>query len=135
MDDILYSRIKKLIPELDALAAGGKPVCLAIVDADLALIALLRMPGVHPRIELMARGKAYTCAKMGCTTAELNARLHREQLTLADFMDERMTSMRGGVPLLDDKGNIIAGIGISGRRMDEDEALALRVRDFLTAEE
>ena len=134
MNDILYSRIKKLLAELDTLASDGKPVCLAIVDADLSLTALLRMPGVHPRIELMARGKAYTCAKMGCTTAELNERLHREQLTLADFMDPRMTSMQGGVPLLDAVGNIIAGIGISGRRMDEDEALALRIREFLTAE-
>ena len=68
MDERLYRRIRQLMQEFDGFVEGGGAVCLAIADADLALVALLRMPGVHQRIEHMAIGKAYTCAKMGCTT-------------------------------------------------------------------
>ena len=46
-------------------------------------------------------------------------------------MDERMTSMPGGVPLVDKHGELVAGIGVSGRSPEEDEAMALRVRDAL----
>lgn len=131
MDEALYGRICLLMQEFDSITAGGGPVCLAIADADLALVALLRMPGVHSRIEHMAIGKAYTCAKMGCTTEELHQRLLREQLSLADFMDGRLTGMQGGVPLKDGNGAIIVGIGVSGRAPTDDEALAMKIRNFL----
>lgn len=127
----LYRRIRQLLSTFDKLAEGGTPVCLAIEGTDGALMALLRMPGVPARIEHMAIGKAYTCAKMGCSTAALHDRLQRENISLADFMDPRMTSMRGGVPLLDRSGNVVLGIGISGRSPAEDEILALHVRDIL----
>lgn len=132
MDEALYHRVRLLMQEFDRFVEGGGSVCLAIADADLGLVALLRMPGVHQRIEHMAIGKAYTCAKMGCSTEELHQRLLREQLTLADFMDSRLTGMQGGVPLKDSHGKILAGIGVSGRAPAEDEALALKMRDFLT---
>jgi uncharacterized protein GlcG (DUF336 family) len=131
MEQNSYSRIKQLLQEFETIAGPGAPLCLVITGNDLAIQALLRMPGVPARIEHMAIGKAYTCAKMGCTTAALHERLIREHLSLADFMDTRLTSMAGGVPLLDDKGKIIAGIGISGRVSTEDEEVALRVREFL----
>ncbi len=127
----LYSRIRQILSKFDEFAEGGTPVCLAIAGADGALVALLRMPGVPARIEHMAIGKAYTCAKMGCSTAALHERLQRENISLADFMDPRMTSMQGGVPLLDEGGNVELGIGVSGRSAAEDEILALHVRDFL----
>ena len=132
MKNTLYDRIKTLLPELDGLAGEGKPVCLAVVGPDLALMALLRQPGARVHIEHMAIGKAYTCARMGCSTEALHQRLLREQRTLADFMDSGMTAMQGGVPLLDDEGGILAGIGVSGRLPEEDEIIALKVREFLS---
>lgn len=131
MDEALYRRIRLFMQEFDNFTEGGGPVCVAIADADLGLVALLRMPGVHQRIEHMAIGKAYTCAKMGCTTEELHQRLLREQLSLADFMDSRLTGMQGGVPLKAQNGAILAGIGVSGRAPADDEALALKIREFL----
>ena len=121
ISDTLYLRIRQILQQFDQLAAGGAPVCLAIAAPDTALAALLRMPGVHARIEHMARGKAYTAAKMHCSTSALHERLIREKLSLADFMDERMTSMPGGVPMFDENGVLIAGIGVSGRSPEEDE--------------
>ena len=131
VDVTLYHSIRNILNSLDELAADGAPVCLAITSSDGALAALLRMPGVPGRIEHMAKGKAYTSAKMGCTTSALHDRLSREYITLADFMDPGMTSMPGGVPLIDKEGGILLGIGVSGRTAAEDEVLALRIRDML----
>ncbi len=130
-EELLYHRLQQLIQNFDQMASGGAPVCLAVTAPDTALLALLRMPGVPARIEHMAIGKSYTAAKMQCTTSALHERLIREQISLADFMDDRMTSMPGGVPLLDEDGHLIAGIGISGRSASEDEVLAMRIRDVL----
>ena len=79
--DTLYQRIRQVLLHIDTLAGEGAPVCLAIAGPDTALTALLRMPGVHARIEHMATGKAYTAAKMQCTTAALHERLQREHLS------------------------------------------------------
>ncbi|MBQ4615766.1 MAG: heme-binding protein [Mailhella sp.] len=131
MDEKLYSRIKQLITVFDDMAGPGKALCLAVTAPDLALLCALRQPGAPLHIERMACGKAYTCARMGCSTDALHKRLIREQRTLADFMDPHMTAMQGGVPLRDESGTLIAGIGISGRLPEEDEIVALKVRDFL----
>lgn len=132
MDAKLYARAKQLLLEVDALAGPGKPVCVALTGPDLALLALLRQPGARVHIEHMAIGKAYTCARMGCSTKALHQRLIKEQRTLDHFMDPGMTAMQGGVPLLDANGSIIAGIGVSGRLPEEDEVIALKIRDFLS---
>ena len=132
MDAKLYERSKQLLLEVDALAGPGKPVCVALTGPDLALLALLRQPGARVHIEHMAIGKAYTCARMGCSTLALHQRLIKEQRTLDHFMDPGMTAMQGGVPLLDANGAVIAGIGVSGRLPEEDEVIALKIRDFLS---
>ena len=105
---------------------------MALTGPDLALLALLRQPGARVHIEHMAIGKAYTCARMGCSTKALHQRLIKEQRTLDHFMDPGMTAMQGGVPLLDANGAVIAGIGVSGRLPEEDEVIALKIRDFLS---
>ena len=128
----LYERIKQLMLAVDDLAGPGKPVCVAITGTDLALLGFLRQPGARVHIEHMAIGKAYTCARMGCSTEALHQRLIREQRTIADFMDPGMTAMQGGLPLLDGKGVLLLGIGVSGRLPEEDEAIAVKIRDFLS---
>ena len=132
MDERLYARIKELVPSIDSLAGEGKPVCVALTGPDLALCALLRQPGARVHIEHMAIGKAYTCARMGCSTEALHQRLIREQRTLDHFMDPGMTAMQGGVPLMDAEGALVAGIGVSGRLPEEDEVIALKIREFLS---
>ena len=132
MDERLYARIKELMMEIDGLAGEGKPVCVALTEPDLALSALIRQPGARVHIEHMAIGKAYTCARMGCSTEALHQRLIREQRTIADFMDPGMTAMQGGLPLLDSKGGLILGIGVSGRLPEEDEEIAETIRNFLS---
>ncbi|MBQ4076426.1 MAG: heme-binding protein [Mailhella sp.] len=109
MDERLYERIKRLMLEIDSLAGEGKPVCVALTGPDLALCALLRQPGARVHIEHMAIGKAYTCARMGCSTEALHQSLIGEQRTIADFMETGRQPCTP--PFCDDNGGMLPSIG------------------------
>jgi glc operon protein GlcG len=100
----------------------GQPVCFAAVDRSGALIYLYRMDGAPERLSNIAIGKAYTAARMGVSTAMFRQRLLDEQLSLADFLDEKFTSLPGGLPLLEG-GQLVGAVGVSGRTLEEDVAL------------
>ena len=101
---------------------GGKPVCFAAVDASGALIYLYRMDGAPERLINIAIGKAYTAARMGVSTDIFRQRLLNEQLSMADFLDDKFTSLPGGLPLLEGD-QLIGAVGVSGRALEEDVAL------------
>lgn len=130
-----------LLSDLDLLHAAARlidearhdglpPVCLAICNADGQLSLFLRMDGAPVRLIAIARAKAYTAARMGMATTDFARRLEREHLALADFCDSGLTSMQGGLPLLH-AGKIIFGLGVSGRKTREDEALCRRLLALL----
>lgn len=101
---------------------GGKPVCFAAVDASGALIYLYRMDGAPERLINIAIGKAYTAARMEISTDAFRQRLLKEQLSLADFMDDKFTSLPGGQPLLEEE-QLVGAIAVSGRALEEDVVL------------
>lgn len=125
------SALLAALNRLEAEATGGAPVCFAVADRAGDTAAFLRMDGTPERAVALAKNKAYTSFRMGCTTAAFHDRLLREQLFLADFCDPRFTTLAGGVPILDGQGACIGGIGISGRKPEDDAALALRMADIL----
>lgn len=104
-------------------SAGGRPVCLAICDRQGILCHFERMDGAPARCVAIACAKACTAAVMECSTSDFHARLLDEKLEIGEFRDSRLTSIAGGVPLLVN-GNIAGGIGVSGRKIEEDEELA-----------
>ena len=57
--------------------------------------------------------------------------LKDEKLEIGEFRDSRLTSIAGGVPLLVN-GNSAGGIGVSGRKIEEDEELASQFAQMLT---
>ena len=101
---------------------GGKPVCFAAVDASGDLIYLYRMDGAPERLINIAIGKAYTAARMEISTDAFRQRLLKEQLSLADFMDDKFTSLPGGLPLLEGE-QLVGAIAVSGRALEEDVVL------------
>ncbi len=101
-------------------SAGGKPVCLAICDRHGILCHFERMDGAPARCVAIACAKACTSAVMECSTSAFHARLRDEKLEIA-----------GGVPLLVN-GNSAGGIGVSGRKIEEDEELASQFAQMLT---
>ena len=129
--EVLYQRIRQILQNFNSLVSDGSPVCLAVTAPD---AALLRIPGAHSRTERLAIDKAYTAAKMQYSSSTLRTCILRGRISPAESMDGCMTSIPGGVSLLDEKGDLIAAIGISGRSPAENEALAMRVRDALFGE-
>lgn len=125
--DLLHAA-ERLVQE--ARHDGLPPVCLAICNADGQQAFFLRMDGAPVRLIAIARAKAYTAARMGMGTTDFARRLERERLSTADFCDSGLTAMQGGLPLLQD-GQVRFGLGISGRKTAEDEALARRLLALL----
>lgn len=117
----------------EARQDGMPPVCLAVCNAHGELLHFSRMDGAPVRVIAIAQAKAYTAARMGTSTSALAQRLKQESLTLADFCDAGLTSMRGGLPLLHEK-QVQLAVGVSGRSTEEDERLAARLLELLREE-
>ncbi len=134
MSEILsHTTILRAVSELAAQAEadGRAPLCIAVCDAVGDLLVYTRMRGAARRGTPIAQAKAHTAAVLEIATSALHARLQTEQLSLADFCDHALTSLAGGVPLTLD-GKTIGGLGVSGRKPAEDEALALRLAEALS---
>ena len=72
-----------------------------------------------------AERKAYTAAFIGRDTSVYRAQLAHDGRTVADWSDERVTTLSGGWTLRRD-GQVIGGIGVAGSgEEDRDERLAL----------
>lgn len=102
---------------------GKQPVCFAVVDRSGALRCFHRMDSAPVRLVSIAIGKAYTAARMETSTVAFQARLAKEALTLADFCDYGLTTLPGGIPLRKDE-RVFGAVGVSGRALEDDNALA-----------
>ena len=119
---------------LDEAASDGlPPVCLCVSDPSGSLVVFDRMDSAPERLIAIVTAKAYTAARMRCSTGEFRCRLQAERLTLQDFCDPGLTSLPGGMPVFAD-GRMVAAVGVSGRRLEEDEALARFYAEHLLLE-
>ena len=132
MNDIPFRAIMDVLGRFEVEAAGGAPVCLAICGPTGAPAAFLRMDGAPERTIPIARGKAYTAARLGTTTQAFHDRLVREGLSVSDFCDPGFTALAGGVPVPGADGRCLGGVGVSGRKPEEDAELAARLAAMLT---
>ncbi len=130
---IEQKKVLAALQALSGLAGEGLPVALCITDEHGFMLGFTQMDGCSSHMILMAIAKARTASRMGVSTSRFHERLVREQLSLADFNEERFTSVSGGVPVRDAQGQMLGGIGVSGRRPEEDETLALALADMLAA--
>ena len=105
----------------------SRPICVSICDAYGLLLAFSRMDGTPLRCINIAQQKAYTSVRMGSSTAAFKQRLVNEGVTASDFCDESLTPLAGGQPIKNAMGVIIAGVGISGLKPEEDDALASEI--------
>lgn len=122
--DLTFSAARQATDETLDLAGGDSPpVCLCVCDAAGDLVVFGRMDAAPARLIAIVKAKAYTAARMRCSTLDFRRRLLAEQLTLEDFCDPSLTGLPGGVPVFRDR-DLIAAVAVSGRTLDEDEALA-----------
>jgi len=109
----------------EASKEPSRPMSIAVVDAWGNLISFARMDGANPLTARMAMNKAYTSACFGRDTRVLMGWLEEADKDIAWYDDHRLTAVYGGVCIRLGDGTLVGAIGTSGRKQEEDEALAL----------
>ncbi|WP_378954726.1 heme-binding protein [Pelosinus sp. sgz500959] len=104
---------------------GMKPFSVAICDKDGFLVLFNKQDGAKLLTINLTPNKAYTAARMGVSTADFLKRLQQEQLNIAYFADEKFVGMPGGMPIYNDRQQIIGAVGIGG--LKEDGEIAAKV--------
>ena len=116
----------------EAIAAGRRekllPLAVAVLDAGANLVACKRDDGCGVLRTAIAEGKAAAALGMGMPTRQIRDRLANRpafQSALAACADGRFIPTPGGVLILDQHGNAIGAVGISGDASDKDEYCAI----------
>ncbi|MCM2341545.1 heme-binding protein [Rhodoferax sp.] len=106
-------------------AALGIRINVAVVDSGGNLAAFLRMPGAFLHSIDIAIDKAFTAASFGLPTSQWHAALqqHSEAVREGIVRRPRFVGFGGGLPL-NEAGQRIGGIGVSGGSEAQDEACA-----------
>jgi glc operon protein GlcG len=102
-----------------ATADGGLPVTVGVAGADGVLLALERMDGAPALGVNVIVAKLHTAVVGGKDTIERMGK----GVDPADYNDPRITTFGGGVALKHD-GHVWGAIAVSGRRPEDDHALA-----------
>ena len=115
-----------------ALAEARKlnlaPLAVAVLDAGGHVIAFKREDGAGIVRFDIAYGKAWGALGMGFGTREITARAEKFPAfitSLYAISQGRAVPSPGGVLMLDEDGDVIGAVGISGDTGDNDELCAL----------
>jgi uncharacterized protein GlcG (DUF336 family) len=111
----------------------GRPVCVAVCDAQGFLLAFGRMEGAPVRSIRISQGKAYSAARMGVSTESFLSRLRKEDIEVGYFCDPELTALPGGSVLKDANGAILGAIGVSGLTSAEDQQITDAIAGALAA--
>lgn len=102
----------------------GLRVNAAVTDPSGTLMAFLRMPGAFVHSAQIAIDKACTAAGFGFPTSKWAHIVGADALLAAGLHKQpRMAMFGGGLPI-DEGGQRIGGIGVSGGSADQDEMCA-----------
>jgi uncharacterized protein GlcG (DUF336 family) len=120
--------ITEVMAALNAMIAEadkepGRPVTFAIVDQYGSLLGYVRQDNAPVTSHTVAVKKAYTAAKLGGDTLAVAERFKAMERSLADFNDPQLIPWQGGIVVTGAGGAVLGGIGVSGRRSDEDEVI------------
>jgi uncharacterized protein GlcG (DUF336 family) len=111
-----------------ARAAGLLPLAVAVLDAGAQLVAFRREDGCGVLRFEIARGKAQAALGMGIGSREIRDRLRERpafQSAIAAASDGRFIPVPGGVLILNQAGEAIGAVGVSGDASDRDEYAAI----------
>lgn len=108
----------------------GRPIAAAVVDDHCEIVGMMRMDGATPLFNYMALKKARTAAMIppfitGKSTRGWQEFLHTRNYSVSDFVPDHTRVPGGAAVVKPGEGIIFGGIGVSGRRSDEDEALSV----------
>jgi uncharacterized protein GlcG (DUF336 family) len=114
-----------------AAAEFHRPICVAVCDTEGFLLAFARGDGAPVRSIQISQGKAYSAARLGVNTDAFLERLHRENIAVGYFCDDRLTALPGGAVLKNSGGKVLGGVGISGLTSAEDQSIACALAELL----
>ena len=110
---------------------GLPPMAVVVVDRAGQIISGSRMNGVHPRYFLAAHRKAYTGAIFERSPSGMNQWWTRQECEghkgPSDWNDSMLTTLPGGLCVLNDssgKVEVVGGIGIAGDEETDEEGIA-----------
>lgn len=106
-------------------AEYGKAITVAVVDAGGFLVAIERQDGARPLTPSIATSKAYSAAVMQRPTNMLKAWAESDPTfftQVASMGMQPIVATEGGVTIKRD-GKLVGGLGVSGGRPEEDQAI------------
>lgn len=122
----LLTTAKALAERVEAEATKSDvPVAVCVIDVHGNIVLQHRMNGAPLFALEISERKAYTSALIRRRTADILPLVQPGQslYALPTVGGGRFCPMGGGVPLLDDAGEVFAGVGVSGGTAEEDVAI------------
>ncbi len=101
-----------------------RPLAFAIVDHLGELVCCARMDRTGANTPRVALRKAYTSARNRNSSKAWGEGIKSRGMSLSDYGDPLLIPFQGGLPIMAEDGTCLGGIGVSGRRAEEDEAVA-----------
>lgn len=111
-----------------ARARDLKPMTVVVLDGGGHPVAVEREDGAGIARFEVARGKAWAALGVGTSSGAFGAANEERPAFLgavSDATDGRAVPVAGGVPVIDNAGEMIAAVGVSGDTSDADEAVAV----------
>ncbi|QFU84587.1 GlcG/HbpS family heme-binding protein [Natronorubrum aibiense] len=127
MTDVTLDTAKEMIEAAEGEAAEiGVPMCIAVMDEGANLVAFHRMDGALLASVDIAQNKAYSSVslKMDTETIHEVSQPGESLYGLGNTNDGRIITFGGGLPLEDESGDVVGGIGVSGGSAEEDIQVA-----------
>ena len=122
----LLTIAKNIADRVEAESAKQNvPVAVTVIDTHGNVVLTHRMTGAPAFSLELAERKAYTSALIRMRTADLVPLVQpgAELYPLLAVSGGRYSAMGGGVPLTNDDGEAIGGVGVSGGTTDQDIAI------------
>jgi uncharacterized protein GlcG (DUF336 family) len=127
MPELTLEHAQRLVAKgREAAEAAGMKAVFAVLDKGANLVTFSRMDGAWLASNELAIAKARTSVMFQAPTDALNAPLElgKPMLRFDHIHHGGLLLVSGGVPLLDDDGALIGGLGASGGTPEQDAALA-----------
>jgi uncharacterized protein GlcG (DUF336 family) len=103
----------------------NRPVAIAIVDDQGALLAYARMDGCRANPQALAIRKAYTSVMGNADSGTYAERLKSQGRSVSDMGNPGLVAVQGAVVVVHpETKQVLGGIGVSGLTSQEDEDLA-----------
>lgn len=127
MSEVTLDTAKRIIAAAEEQAEEiGVPMCIAVMDDGANLVGFHRMDNALLASIDIAQNKAYSSVslKLDTQTIQEVSQPGESLYGLGTTNDGRIVTFGGGLPLEDDNGNVVGGVGVSGGSAEEDTEVA-----------